>query len=75
MFLRFCFELQGREPTANGRAAQETVRALPLWTTTATVRFMLGLLLAFTSKYEAGSTLEMSDSLACTDFGVQGSNV
>ena len=65
----------GREPTANGRAAQETVRALQLCTTPATFRFLHDLLLALIATREASSTLEMSDSLTCKDFGVQGSNV
>ena len=65
----------GREPTANGRAAQETVRALQLGTTPATFRFPHDLLLALIATREAGSTLEMSDSLTCKDLGVQGSNV
>ena len=42
-----------REPTANGRAAQETARALQLCTTPATFGFVHGLLLAFTAKHEA----------------------
>ena len=65
----------GREPTANGRAAQETVRARQLCTSLATVRFLHDLLLALIARHEAGSVLEMGDSLTCMDFGVQGSNV
>ena len=54
----------GREPTANGRAAQETVRALWHSTTPQTAGFLHGLLLAFKAKREVASTLELSDSLA-----------
>ncbi len=65
----------GREPTANGRAALETVRALRLCTTLATLYFSHDLFLALIAMHEAGSVLETSDSLTCKDFGVQGSNV
>jgi len=65
----------GREPTANGRAAQETARALQLCTTSATFRLLHGLLLALIAKHEADSMPEMSDSLTCEDSGIQGSNV
>ena len=35
---------------------------------------MRGLLLAFPARHEGGPVLEVSDSLAWQDFGVQGSN-
>ena len=65
----------GREPTADGRAAQGTVRALQLCTTPVTFGFLHHLLLALIAMHEAGSVLETSDRPACKDFGVQGSNV
>ena len=65
----------GREPTANGRAAQATVRALELCTTAATSGFLHGLLPTFTAKRELASTLELSANLACMDLGLQASNV
>jgi hypothetical protein len=65
----------GREPTANGRAAQETVRAPQLRTTRETLRFPRDLFLALIAMHEASSVLETNDNLTCKDFGVQGSNV
>ena len=52
-FFVFVPSATGGEPTANGRAAQGTVRALQLCTTPATFRRMHDLLLAFAAKHEA----------------------
>ncbi len=65
----------GREPTANGRAAQETVRAPRGGATPVTLRFPHDLFLALIAMHEASSVLETNDNLTCKDFGVQGSNV
>ena len=53
----------GREPTASGRAAQETVRALTALHDACDLRLLHGLLLVFTAKREDASTLELSDNL------------
>ena len=71
----FAATCTGREPTANGRAAQATTRALRLSTTPQISAFLHRVLLAFTAEHEATRCSRCATSLACVDFGVQGSNV
>ena len=71
----FASSCTGREPTADGRAAQETVRVLATLLGTCIFRFLHSLLLALIAMLEAGSLLEMNNRLACLDLCVQGSNV
>ena len=63
------------EPTANGRAAQAKARAVAVPHDTFDLCLLHCLLLALTTQHEAARSFEMSNRLACTNSGVQGSNV
>ncbi len=65
----------GREPTANGRAAQETLRAPATGLDAPTAGVPHRLFLAFLALCEAGPQLEVNLTLTREACNPQGSNV